>query len=85
MATSAESIPTRFSTGIGPMTDRVLNTLLDRVSSGDFKEKLTDKIVDPITHIINEKVKPYIYVSVIMYFIVILLLIFIIYLIVRKH
>ena len=75
----------KFATGIGPITDKILNSILDRFTSDGFKEKLTDKIVDPITNIINEKIKPYVYVSVGLYFIVIILLIVIIYLLIKKQ
>ena len=75
----------KFQTGIGPMTDKILNSILDRLTSDSFKEKLTDKIVDPVTEIINRKIKPYVYTSIGLYSIVILLLLIIIYLlIVRK-
>ena len=74
----------RFDTGLGPMTDRLLNTVLDRATSGDFREKLMDKIVEPITHIINRKIKPYVYISIALYLVVILLLVIIIYLLVKK-
>ncbi len=33
----------RFETGIGPMTDRVLNTFIERISSPEFKDKISDK------------------------------------------
>lgn len=74
----------RFATGIGPTTDKILNTLIDRFTSGDFREKLTDRIVDPITNMINDKIRPYIYVCIGLYFIVILLLIVIIWLLIKK-
>lgn len=74
-----------FSTGIGPMTDQILNTMLDRLTTDNFREKLTQKIVDPVTEIINKKIQPYIYVSAVLYVIVIILLIVIIYLIQRKN
>ncbi|XWV25241.1 hypothetical protein QJ856_gp0531 [Tupanvirus deep ocean] len=74
----------RFETGIGPVTDRLLGTLLDKLTGGDFKDILTDKIVDPITEIINRKVKPYVYISIGLYIIVIILLALIIYLLIKK-
>ena len=75
----------KFQTGIGPMTDKILNSILDRLTSESFKEKVSDKIVGPVTEIINRKIKPYVYTSIGLYGIVILLLLIIIYLlIVRK-
>lgn len=78
------NIENRFETGIGPMTDRVLNMIVDRLTSGNFKEILTDKIVDPITTVVNDKIRPYIYISIILYLILVGLLLVIIYLQVKK-
>jgi len=74
-----------FATGIGPMTDRVLNTVLDRLSTDKFREKLTDKIVGPVTNVVSQKVKPYIYLTIGLYAIVIILLIIIIYMLMKKQ
>ena len=78
------NLENRIETGVGPITDRLLANILNRISNGNFKEMLTDKIVDPITGIINEKIRPYIYISVVLYIIIIILLVVIIYLLVRK-
>lgn len=75
----------RIETGIGPVTDRLLSTIVDRVTSGDFKEILADKIVYPITDIINRKIRPYVYISIVLYLIVIVLLIIIIVLLSKKR
>jgi hypothetical protein len=74
----------KFQTGIGPVTDRLLGNLLDRFSGNDFKEILIDKIVDPITEIINKRIQPYVYISITLYAIVIILLVVIIYLLLKK-
>src|SRR5207247_954958 len=74
----------KFETGIGPTTDRILNSILDRLTTDNFKEKLTDKIVYPITHLINKKLKPYVYVSMTLYLILVVLLVFIIYLLLKN-
>lgn len=70
--------------GIGPMTDNILNTILDRVTSGDFKEQLTNKIVSPVIDIINKKIKPYLYVGIALYLLIILLLLIIVFLVIKK-
>lgn len=75
----------RFETGIGPITDKILNSILDRLTTDNFKERLTDKIVDPVTTIINQKIKPYIYTSMALYAILVILLVIIIYLLVTKR
>ena len=74
----------KFETGIGPMTDRLLNTILDRLTTGNFKGKLTDAVLDPVTEVIYVKIKPYVYASLLLYSILIVLLVIIIYLLVVK-
>lgn len=74
----------RLETGFGPMTDKILNVFLERITSNNFKELLTDKIVSPVTQIVNEKIKPYVYISLALYMIIIFLLLFIIYILLRK-
>ena len=73
-----------FETGLGPTTDRILNDLFGKLTNDQFREKLTDKIVGPVTGIIGSKVRPYVYVIAGLYIIVIVLLLVIIYLIVTK-
>lgn len=74
----------KFQTGIGPMTDKILNSILDRITSDSFKEKLSDKIVDPVIGLINQKIKPYVYTCLVLYAIIIILLLIIIYLLLNK-
>ena len=74
-----------LQTGMGPLTDNLLNTVLDRVTSGDFRERLADKIVDPITDVINKKIQPYIYLAAGLYILLVILLLVIIYLLVKKN
>ena len=81
---SSKQNNTVFETGIGPTTDKILQTILDRLTTDKFREKLIDKIVDPVTNIINEKIRPYVYVSIGLYSVVIILLLFIIYLLSKK-
>lgn len=75
----------RFETGLGPATDRILNSILDKFATDNFKEKLTDKIVDPIAEIINQKIKPYVYISLGLYGIIVILLLLLIYITIKKN
>lgn len=84
MANSIVNQLNRIETGIGPMTDRILNNIVNKVTSGDFKELLTDKIADPIMIVINKKVQPYLYGALLLYVILIILLCFIIYLLLTR-
>lgn len=73
-----------IESGFGPITDRLLNKICDIVTNRDFQEKFTDKLINPLTTIVNDKIKPYIYLTMIMYCILIILLIYIIYLLQSK-
>jgi len=74
----------KIETGIGPITDKILNDILNRLTTDNFKEKLSAKIIEPLTTIINEKIQPYINISIGLYIIVIVLLLIIIYFLIRK-
>ena len=71
----------KVETGIGPITDNIVNTILDGIND----EKLSNRILDPITIIINRRLKPYIYIAAMLYAIIILMLILIIYLLIKKR
>ncbi|ADO18231.1 hypothetical protein [Acanthamoeba castellanii mimivirus] len=73
-----------FETGIGPITDRILNSILDKLTSDNFKDKLMDKIVDPVTMMINDRIRPYVYIGIVMYAILVILLLIIIYMLYKK-
>jgi hypothetical protein len=73
----------QINTGFGPMTDSILNAIIDRLSSGNFKEKITEKIINPITDVVTNKLKPYIWVVLILYALILVLLIYIIFLSLR--
>jgi hypothetical protein len=73
-----------FKTGFGPFTDSLINNVFDNLDAEKLRNKLTDKFVDPMYDIINQKLQPYIYVGITLYSIVIVLLFIIIYLLVIK-
>ena len=68
----------KIQTGIGPMTDTLFNNILDKLNNDDFRIVMDERIVVPITNIVNQKVRPYIYISLFMYALVVVLLIIII-------
>jgi hypothetical protein len=74
----------KLSTGIGPMTDKIINNILDHVNNAEFRNKLNNKLVDPIFGLINSKLRPYIYASLLLYLVILILLIIIIIMIYRK-
>lgn len=65
---------TRFETGLGPMTDRILNQVATTLSS--------DKVLEPLTSAAKKRVMPYVKIMGIMYIILIVLLLIIIYLLI---
>lgn len=70
---------TDFESGFGPITDRILNNIYNFLTNKEFQDKVSDKLVNPLTQIINDKMRPYIYMSIVLYGIIIVLLITIIY------
>lgn len=75
----------KLSTGMGPITDRIINELMNGFTIDDYRDKINDKFVDPMTKIINQRLRPYMYISGGLYIIIIVLLLIIIYiLIIRK-
>ena len=72
------SIPTTTNIGsMGPVTNRIMQSFVDKLASAEFRELLAEKIVDPMVGVVNEKIKPYIYISLFMYAILIVLLVMI--------
>ena len=65
-----------IETGIGPLTDSVLNSIVMKIKTGILQE--------PFSELINGKIKPYIYICSGLYIIIVVLLIVIMYLVVKK-
>lgn len=71
-------------TGIGPTTDNILNSVLDKLNTDQFKGKIMDKVLNPVTDVINKKLRPYVHIGIAAYLILVILLLIIIYLLVSK-
>jgi len=69
--------------GLGPVTTNFFRNLLNRLNN-DHKNTLTQNLIDPMMDIINQKIKPYIYVSIGMYLLIVLLLVYLIWLILKR-
>jgi len=74
----------KIETGIGPITDTILNNCLNKLNSEEFKNKLIEIIYQPALDIVLIKFKPYIYLLASLYIIIIFLLIIQLYLLIRK-
>lgn len=75
----------KIETGIGPITDKILGAVVDKINTNEFKEMISDKVVEPITVIVTKKIQPYIYLASFMYFVLFLMLALIIYLLMNKR
>jgi len=71
-------------TGMGPMTDKMIQSIVTKLTSTDFKERVTDKLLQPVLETMNRKLQPYFYTGIGLYIIVIILLIIILYLLSKK-
>jgi len=69
--------------GLGPVTANFFRSLLDKMNN-EQKRTLTQNLIDPVVSIINNKMRPYIYVSIGMYLLIVLLLIYLIWTI-KRH
>ena len=73
-----------LETGMGPVTDRILNEFIDGIANDKYRDKINDKVVYPLTTIINQRVQPYVYFSAGLYILIIILLLIIIYILLNK-
>lgn len=82
---SASKPSTKIETGVGPVTDQILNTVLTKLDSDTFKTTLMEKLFSPLSNSINTRIRPYIMISAGLYFIVVVLILIIIFLLVRRR
>lgn len=66
-----------ITSGMGPMTDKLLNGVLDAISKENVSQRFTQ--------IVNDKMQPYIYTGMSMYAVIIILLCVIIYMLHAKN
>jgi len=76
---------TVYRSGIGPMTDRIINSVLESINTQQFRQILKERMVNPTMEIVLEKMKPYIILSVVLYIIIIMFLLVIIFILCRKR
>jgi len=74
----------KIQTGVGPMTDNFINSIIDKINSDNFKKNISDKLLDPLSLAINQKIQPYVQLSMVLYGVVIVLMVVIIYLLLVK-
>lgn len=72
-----------YRSGIGPITDRIINSVLDGINTQSFRQILKERMVNFTMEIVLEKMKPYIILSVILYIVIIIFLLAIIIILCR--
>jgi hypothetical protein len=79
-----KDVSPKVETGIGPITDTILNNCLEKLNSEEFKNKLIEIIYQPALEIALTKFRPYIYLLASLYMIIIILLIIQLIILIRK-
>lgn len=69
--------------GLGPVTDRLAGNVVQWLQGDEFK-KNAEKFIEPISQIIQRRVRPYMYIAAGMYFVTVVMLIIIIVMLARK-
>jgi hypothetical protein len=62
---------------IGPLTNELLNGVVNEIKRKDNKEKISKYVIDPIIYEIGVRITPYLIVGVLIHLIIVGLLIFI--------
>lgn len=75
----------RIETGVGPMTDNIVNSIVDKVNSDAFKKNVSSKVLVPLSQAVSDKVRPYLYWMAFLYAILLVLLIVIIVMLVKMR
>ena len=68
----------RLETGVGPVTDRILGNVIDKISSEEFRTNVLSKIVEPVVVVVSNKIKPYLLIAFVLYLVLFVMLIYII-------
>lgn len=76
--------PFTVNTGIGKMTDKLINTCIGEFGKKHNKDKINKFIVNPIIDSITEKFYPYVITVSILYVMILVLIFIIIFLVQRK-
>lgn len=74
-----------INTGLGPTTDRIINSVINKINTPVMKETVNDKILEPLKAKVMSTVKPYLYLGGILYIIIIVLLLIIIIMLLRRQ
>lgn len=70
-----------MDSGLGPMTDGLINGLLEQVNNPKLRDMFYQKLLSPV----QQQIKKYQLIAISAYFVIVVLLIVIIYLILRKN
>ena len=73
-----------IKTGIGPITDQLINNIIDKLNKESLREKLNYGVIYPLIDETSNKLKPYFYIGIGMYIFIIILLLVIIKLLINR-
>ena len=74
----------KYKTGVGPITDHLVNECIKKFTSKEVKDEIVEKLFDPILEDLTKKMEPYIYMVSFLYSIILILIIVIIVLMLSK-
>lgn len=69
-----------INSGIGPSVDNLINVLIEKICSKNFKDNIKNKVLQPSINVAYSKMKPYLYFGGLLYLLLVILQLFIIYL-----
>ena len=67
------------------LMNNAINTITNTLSKNDFVANIANKVIEPVTHVIYVKSRPYIYAGIALYSVIVILLIVIIVMIKYKR
>lgn len=80
----SKDISNKYKTGIGPITDHLVDECIKKFTSEEVKNEIISKLFDPILEDLTKKMEPYIYMISFLYSIILILIIIIIILMISK-
>lgn len=72
-----------IKSGIGQMTDTIINQIICEINKKENKEKLNMLILNPIINKINKKIYPYFLIFSILIILILILIIIILYILIK--
>jgi hypothetical protein len=84
ISTAKSATTNTIQTGLGPVTDKIISDLLDKFTIEKYQDRINDGFIDPLTQLVNQRLKPYVYFGGVLYIINVGLLLLVIYLLLSR-